>query len=187
VAFVVKMIVCSGTVVIHWPAVFVGTLVAFLFIQNADADAARGNHLAKPGSVVLGPAFERNEQNLALETDAPMKISGVIAQFDGIADRARFEAHPSLSGRANDDRALAIDQKDGAVEQLLVTGQGDRKFLAGARRRQQPAPRQIGYRDIDHVNRTAMLEAMNFLRERGFQATAQDMIDTQHRARSFQR
>jgi hypothetical protein len=32
-----------------------------------------------------------------------------------------------------------------------------------------------------------MLEAMNFLREGGFKAATQDMINAQHRARSFQR
>jgi hypothetical protein len=62
-----------------------------------------------------------------------------------------------------------------------VTRQRDRKLLAPARSRQQPAPRQIGHRDIDHIDRTAMLEAMNFLRESSFQTAAQDITDTQHR------
>ena len=65
--------------------------------------------------------------------------------------------------------------------------QRDRKFLAPVRRRQQPAPRQIGYGDIDQIHRAAVLEAVNLLRILGFQAAAQDTIDTQHRARPFQR
>jgi len=61
------------------------------------------------------------------------------------------------------------------------------KLLAGARGRQQPAARQIGYRNIDQIHRAAVLEAVNLLRILGFQAAAQDTIDTQHRARPFQR
>ena len=72
----------------------------------------------------------------------------------------------SLGCGANDDRAIAVDQEYRAVEQLLMPRQRDRKLLARARRRQQPAPRQIGHRYVDFINRTAMLEAMNFLRER---------------------
>jgi hypothetical protein len=116
-----------------------------------------------------------------------MQIPGVIAQFDRIAYRTWLEAHPSLRGGANNDRTLAVDQKDGAVEQLLMARQRDRKFLAPVRRRQQPAPRQIGYGDIDQIHRAAVLEAVNLLRILGFQAAAQDTIDTQHRARPFQR
>jgi hypothetical protein len=68
-----------------------------------------------------------------------------------------------------------------------VTRQRNCQFFPGTRGRQQPPAGQIGYRDVDDIYRTAMLEAMNFLRELGFQTAAQDMIDTQHRARSFHR
>jgi hypothetical protein len=183
---VMKRIICGNRIVMHMRVCALSAAVTFFNVQNADTDATRGNHLSETSGVVLGPTFQRNKQNFALETDTPMQISGVIAQFDRVAYRARFEAHPSLRGRTNHDRALAIDQKDGAVEKLLVTRQGDRELLAATRGRQQPAAGQIGYRDIDHINRTAMLEAVNFLRERGFQATAQDMINAQHRAKSFQ-
>jgi hypothetical protein len=184
---VMKRIICGNRIVMHMRVCALSAAVTFFYVQNADTDATRGNHLSETSGVVLGSALQRNKQNLALESNTPMQISGVIAQFDRIAYRARFEAHPSLRGRTNNDRALAIDQKDGAVEKLLVTRQGDRELLAATRGRQQPAASQIGYRDIDHINRTAMLEAVNFLRERGFQATAQDMINAQHRAKSFQR
>src|SRR5277367_1204940 len=78
-----------------------------IFVQNTDADPALRNHLSKPGRVVLGPALQRDKQNLALETDAPMQVSGMIPQFDGVADRARLEPHPSLGRGAHDDRAFA--------------------------------------------------------------------------------
>jgi hypothetical protein len=68
-----------------------------------------------------------------------------------------------------------------------VTRQRDRQFFARSRRRQQPAAIEVGHRDIDHIHRAAMFEAVDLLRERGFQAAAQDTVDAQHRVRPFQR
>ena len=91
-----------------------------------------------------------------------------------------------MAARTTIARSPSIRQ-DRAVEQFLVARQRDSEFLATTRRRQQPAARQIGHRDIDHVDRAAMLEAMDFLREGGFKAATQDTIDAQHRVRSLQR
>jgi hypothetical protein len=186
-ALATKPVFCGCRTVNHLRSFFAGVPIAFIFVQNADADPARGDHLSKPSRVIFGPALQRDKQNLALETNTPTQIPGVIAELDGVSDRARLEAQPSFRGRADDDRALAIDQKDGAVEQFLVTRQRNRKFFAPSCGRQVPAPRQIGDRNMDEINRTAMLEAMNFLRERGFQAAAQDMIDAQHCCQALSR
>jgi hypothetical protein len=154
---VMKRIICLNRIVMHMRVCARSPAVTYFFVENADTDATSGNHLSETSGVVLGPTFQRNKQNFALETDTPMEISGVVAQFDRVAYRARFEAHPSLRGRANNYRATAVDQKNGAVEKLLVPRQRNRKFFAATRGRQQAAASQIGYRDIDHINRTAML------------------------------
>ena len=52
---------------------------------------------------------------------------------------------------------------------------------------EQPATIEVRHRDIDHIHRAAMFEAVNRLRERGFQAAAQNTVDAQHRVRPFQR
>jgi hypothetical protein len=152
-----KRIICGNLIVMHTRVCALSAAVTYFFVQNADTDATGGNHLSETSGVVLGPTFQCNKQNFALETDTPMEISGVVAQFDRVAYRARFEAHPSLRGRANNYRATAVDQKNGAVEKLLVPRQRNRKFFAATRGRQQAAASQIGYRDIDHINRTGML------------------------------
>src|SRR6185437_16466271 len=92
--------------------------IVFL-VQNADTDSASRNHLAKLVGVVLGLALECDKQTLALEADPPMQVSGVIAQFDGVADRAWLKAHPSLGRGAHDDRTFTVDQQNRPVKQLL--------------------------------------------------------------------
>lgn len=87
-----------------------------ILCENADTDAPRGNHLSKAGGIVLGPVFDRNEESLTLEADAPVKVSRVIAQLDCVRYRARFETHPSLRRRTNNYRTFTVDQKDSAVE-----------------------------------------------------------------------
>ena len=79
-----------------------------IFIQNTDAYTTLRNHISKPGRVVLGPALQRDKQNLTLEADTPMQVSGMIPQFDGVADQ-RGSGHPSLGRGAHDDRAFAVD------------------------------------------------------------------------------
>src|SRR3984893_13616719 len=90
-AIVVKMIF-RGDLAVTCRRAFFADPVTHLFVQNADTDAARGNHLAETRGVVLGPAFQRDEQGLALETDPPMNIYGVITAFDRISTRALVAA-----------------------------------------------------------------------------------------------
>jgi hypothetical protein len=105
---VMKRIICRNRIVMHMRVCVRSASIAYFFVQNADPDAAGRNHLSEPSGVVLRPTFQRNKQNFALETNTPMEISGMVTQFDRVAYRARFEAHPSLRGRANHYRAPAV-------------------------------------------------------------------------------
>ncbi len=102
-AIVMKMILFSDRAFIDLRAAFDAPVPHF-FVQNADADAARGDHLAEARGVVLGPAFQRNKQDLALEANPPMQISGVIAQFDRIAYRTRLDRAWSPAAGGAPDR-----------------------------------------------------------------------------------
>src|SRR4051794_35303573 len=183
----VNVLLWRGCAVRHLAARFGAPALAFLLFQNADGDAIRGNHLSEPGGIVFGPSVQRNKQNLALETYPPMQVASVITEFDRVADGARLEAHPTFGARANHDRTLGINQQNSPVEKFFIARQGNRKLLAPARHSQQSAPRQIGNWDIDEVDRSVMLEAMNLLRVSGLHTAAQDMIDAQHRAWPFPR
>src|SRR5947209_16204258 len=90
-AAMVDVLLCNGWAIDYLAGRLGAPAVAFLFFQNTDGDAVRGYHLSQPRGVVFRPAFQRNEENLALETYPPMQVAGVITEFDRVTDRARFE------------------------------------------------------------------------------------------------
>ena len=123
--------------------------VVSLFVEHGNPHAARGDQIFQSCGVVLGPAFQRDQKNLAAKSHAPMQIADVIAELDGIADRARLEAKPALGRRPHHDGAIVIEQQHGTVEQLLMTRQRDCEFLAAAGRDEQSSPREVGDRHVD--------------------------------------
>jgi hypothetical protein len=157
------------------------TVIALVFVEHTDADPARRNQLFDPGYVILRPSFERNEQNFAIEANTPMKISRMITELDGIADRAWFEAQPALRGGPHHDCTIGIHQQNSAVEQFLLAWQSNRKLLTSPRGDQQTPARDVRHWNVDDIDSAAMLEIMYIFEERRLKAAAEDTIDTQHR------
>src|SRR5437764_372035 len=84
-------------------------LTAKCLVLDADADPARPDQFAEPHYVVLRPPLHGDEQHLALEAYPPAEIADMIAELDGIADRARLQAKPTLAGRAHYHGAVIVE------------------------------------------------------------------------------
>jgi hypothetical protein len=180
---VMKFVVFGTMLVENVSMRMLATMAVFVLfsVNYADIDPARRYQLSKPARVILRPALERDEQDLAFEADTPMKIPSVIAEFDSIADGTRFDAQPALGGSTHHDRAIAVDEEDRTIEQPLLPWQGNRKFLTAAGGGQQAPTRKVRHGDIDDIDSTSMLKVVNCFGERQIESATQDMINAQHR------
>ncbi len=76
------MAIVMMVVMMVMPTVIVIMHTSLIVIHNADANTLAGNHRLDPGCVIFGTALERDQKAHAVKADAPVQISGMIAQLN---------------------------------------------------------------------------------------------------------
>ncbi len=113
-----------------------------------------------------------------------MHVATAIPELNGCSCVERLKDEPSGCVSANNHRPITVEQQDGAVEQLLLSGKRDRELVALIRLYAQPTARYVIGTEGDIFDALRMCQAMQRLmqcRVVGVSDNSFDADDLSHR------
>ncbi|VTZ48660.1 hypothetical protein MPC4_100103 [Methylocella tundrae] len=143
-------------------------------------DAARSDKLAKPREIIFDRRLDRNQQGFAFKSDAPVKVAGVIAKFDGALPVAWDETEPMLFGDSHDQAVTCFKRQNGAVEKNLIARQRNSDLLAFVGPGAQAASSDIGALQGQNIDAAVMLEMVQRGRKRLIEPASENRFDEAH-------